>query len=45
VPTGKSLWIGWLKRDWSVSRLNAALGAQFETLEEVPFLEERLRGE
>ena len=45
VPTGKSAWIGWLKREWSVNRLNAALGTQFETLEEVPFLEERLRAE
>ena len=45
VPTGKSVWIGWPKGEWSVNQLNAALGTQFETLEKVPFLLKKLRTE
>jgi ABC-type glycerol-3-phosphate transport system permease component len=43
VITGRALWIQWLQTQWSLASLNAVLGANYESLFDVPFLEPRLR--
>jgi multiple sugar transport system permease protein len=43
AATGQSIWLNWLKEEWSVIRLNAALGTNYKTLEDVPFLLPQLR--
>lgn len=43
VISGKALWLGWLRRNWSVQALNQAFGTQFTSITEVPFLMPGLR--